>query len=134
MKNVWWIVLMIGGLWAQTLHLPDGSQVRFVLQQKYTRTSHTPQIYYKNGFMKDTARFIDTRKIIVRFREEVDNRELAEFAKCYRLKLLKNIGGVGLYLFQVNSNDEIITLCNRINANEPVSYARPNWHRPRQLR
>ena len=133
-QKMWWIVLMAGGLWAQTLHLPDGSQVCFMIQQKQARTSHTPRVYYKNGFVENAARFIDTRKIVVRFQEDIDETGLIKFAKRYRLTLMKNIGGVGLYLFRIDSAEEIITLCNRINANEPVSYARPSWHRPRQLR
>ncbi len=133
LRYIWWICLLGGGLWAQTLHLPDGSAVHFLFSKKQLRTLHAPRIYYKNAIVANGTRFVDTRKIIVRFHEEVDQTELAEFAKRYRLKLLKDIGGAGLYLFRVDSEEEIITLCNCINTQESVDYARPNWHRTRRL-
>jgi hypothetical protein len=122
------IVILLGVLSycldASQLIFPDGKIEKFELLKESRMTQSNSQSFLRHGQI-----YKDTREIYVSFGKEAD---LEKFSEKYNLTFIKITNSYYFTaVFDINSDQNVLTLCNTINQNENVRYAKPNWKRER---
>jgi hypothetical protein len=131
MKIIIFISFIILTLNSQILVYPNGKTEIFDHQLDKSRTMKN-RIYYKNSIKSRKTQYQDTRKIYVSFGKKVN---IDNFTKKYHLQVLKLTNDkFYTYIFKILDNSDVISLCSKININENIRYAKPNWKAPKYLK
>ena len=128
MKIILFILIFIIQAEAVILIYPNGKKEYFIPKVEKSK-SLSNKVYYKNGLVSKKTQYEDTREIYISFGEK---KNLAKFLNKYNLKLLKTTNEkFYTSLFEIKDNSDVISLCSKINKNEKVRYAKPNWKAPK---
>ncbi|MCP4755644.1 MAG: hypothetical protein GY866_32675 [Proteobacteria bacterium] len=91
-------------------------------------------VYYRNGIVSESTRFIPTGKILISFGKN-NRTDYSQFATENNLIFIREINR--LYhtgLFRQVGSDDLIEQVNRLNQLPEVRTAKPDWISPRRLR
>ena len=128
MKKLLLILIMILQAKAVILVYPDGKKEYFVPKDKQSRAM-VDKVYYKNGAVSKKSMYKDTRKIYISFKDSAD---INRFEDKYNLNLIKETNEMfHTYLFDIKSSVDVVELCSKINKENDIRYAKPNWKAPR---
>jgi len=125
-KTIVTLILMTN-LFAVDLIYPNGKTQSFIPLKSGRSVADKSKTYLKNG-----QRYEENSIIYISFGK---NENIKYIAKKYNLEFIKYTNkSLNTALFRLKENVDIVELCSRINQNENIRYAKPNWKRVRLLR
>ena len=94
---------------------------------------HAGEVYYKNGVVRESNRYITTGRIVVRF-AHATQIDLEAFASRHGLLLEKRMGKKGSMAIFVNTSPQNdISQSNALLKEQAVVFSQPDWVLPLKL-